>query len=397
MSEFHVTDHNSRHTFLLALVATAMLLGCATPPRTAPPAKPVLMTQPFEQASWSQVTGWSDDRVQEAWTAFLSSCRALRFRSEWSAPCTAANAVDPSDGAIRQYFEQYFDPYLILKAGSSTRDDLGLITGYYEPQLKAARTPSAGFKTPLYAPPPDLLTVDLASLFPELKGKRVRGRLDGNRVVPYYNRAELPSDPLVQGRELVWVSDPLDAFQLEIQGSGRIQLPSGEVIRLQYADQNGQPYRSIGRYLVDQRLLNVEQATMPGIRAWLAANPQRMQEVLNANPSVVFFNEVPIGDPSIGPKGAQGLPLTAGRSIAVDPSFIPLGTPVFLATTEPGSDAPLQRLVLAQDTGGAINGAPRADFFWGTGPEAGELAGKMRQQGRMWLLWPKGTPLPKSQ
>jgi membrane-bound lytic murein transglycosylase A len=383
---------------LCTFVATLLLVGCTTTRVPAPTPKPAVVTGQFELAPWPAVSGWDTDRRQEVWIAFLGSCRTLRFRSEWSAPCAAANAItDPSESAIRQYFEQHFDPYLILKASSSPRQDLGLITGYYEPQLKAARTPSAEFRTPLYAPPPDLLTIDLASLYPELKGKRVRGRLDGNRVVPYYSRAELPSDPVVQGHELVWVSDPLDAFQLEIQGSGRIQFPSGEVIRLQYADQNGQPYRSIGRYLVDQRLLTVEQATMPGIRAWVAANPQRTQEVLNANPSVVFFTEVPLGDPVVGPKGAQGLPLTAGRSIAVDPAFIPLGVPVFLATTQPGSDAPLQRLVLAQDTGGAINGAPRADFFWGTGPEAGELAGKMRQQGRMWLLWPKGTPLPKSQ
>ena len=175
-----------------------------------------------------------------------------------------------------------------------------------------------------------------------------------------------------------------------------MQLPNGEVIRLQYADQNGQPFRSIGRHLVEKGELTTEQATMPGIRAWLVAHPERLQEVLNANPSVVFFNETPLGDPNVGPKGAQGIPLTPGRSIAVDPAIVPLGAPVFLSTTRPASDAPLQRLVIAQDTGGAINGAPRADFFWGTGPEAGELAGKMRQTGSMWLLWPRGVALPGS-
>ncbi len=276
------------------------------------------------------------------------------------------------------------------------REDTGLITGYYEPQLMGARTPSAEFETPLYAPPPDLLIVDLASLYPELKGKSVRGRLEGNRVLPYYTRAELPADPGLQGKEIVWINSALDAFLLEIQGSGRVQLPNGEVIRLQYADQNGQPFRSIGRYLVEKGELTVEQATMPGIRAWLLANPERLQEVLNANPSVVFFNEAPIGDPNVGPKGAQGIPLTPGRSIAVDPAIVPLGAPVFLSTTRPASDAPLQRLVIAQDTGGAINGAPRADFFWGTGTEAGEQAGKMRQTGSMWLLWPRGVALPRS-
>jgi membrane-bound lytic murein transglycosylase A len=299
-----------------------------------------------------------------------------------------------SPASIRSYFEQNFEVYKILKVPSPTREDTGLVTGYYEPLLFGARTPSAEFNAPVYAPPPDLLTIDLVSVYPDLKGKRLRGRLDGNRVIPYYSRAELANDPAVHGKEIVWINNALDAFLLEVQGSGRVQLSDGEIIRLQYADQNGQPYKSIGRYLVTQGVLTVEQATIPGIRAWLTANPQRLQEVLNSNPSVVFFNEAPLGDPNLGPKGAEGVPLTAGRSIAVDPNFVPLGTPVFLATTQPALDAPLQRLVIAQDTGGAISGAPRADFFWGTGPEAADQAGKMRQTGSMWLLWPRNVPLP---
>jgi len=379
------------------LVTSALLFGCVTPRPPVPPPKPPMHTLRYERASWPQLPGWGADSLQEAWTAFLSSCRALRFRVEWKPPCDAALAItDESLGALRHYFEQYFEPYQILKVPSPIREDTGLITGYYEPLLMGARTPSAEFATPLYAPPPDLLIVDLASLYPELKGKTVRGRLEGNRVLPYYTRAELPTDPDLQGKEIVWINSALDAFLLEVQGSGRVQLPSGEVIRLQYADQNGQPFRSIGRHLVEKGELTTEQATMPGIRAWLVAHPERLQEVLNANPSVVFFNETPLGDPNVGPKGAQGIPLTPGRSIAVDPAIVPLGAPVFLSTTQPASDAPLQRLVIAQDTGGAINGAPRADFFWGTGPEAGELAGKMRQTGSMWLLWPRGVALPGS-
>ncbi len=379
------------------LVASALLFGCVTPRPPVPPPKPPMHTLRYERASWPQLPGWGADSLQEAWTAFLSSCRALRFRVEWKPPCDAALAItDESLGALRHYFEQYFEPYQILKLPSPIREDTGLITGYYEPLLMGARTPSAEFTTPLYAPPPDLLIVDLASLYPELKGKTVRGRLEGNRVLPYYTRAELPTDPDLQGKEIVWINSALDAFLLEVQGSGRVQLPNGEVIRLQYADQNGQPFRSIGRHLVEKGELTTEQATMPGIRAWLVAHPERLQEVLNANPSVVFFNETPLGDPNVGPKGAQGIPLTPGRSIAVDPAIVPLGAPVFLSTTRPASDAPLQRLVIAQDTGGAINGAPRADFFWGTGPEAGELAGKMRQTGSMWLLWPRGVALPGS-
>jgi peptidoglycan lytic transglycosylase A len=382
---------------VFVLVASALLFGCVTPRPPVPPPKPPMHTLRYERASWPQLPGWGADSLQEAWTAFLSSCRALRFRVEWVPPCDAALAItDESPEALRHYFEQYFEPYQILKVPSPIREDTGLITGYYEPLLMGARTPSAEFTTPLYAPPPDLLIVDLASLYPELKGKTVRGRLEGNRVLPYYTRAELPTDPALQGKEIVWINSALDAFLLEVQGSGRVQLQNGEVIRLQYADQNGRPFRSIGRYLVEKGELTAEQATMPGIRAWLVAHPERLQEVLNANPSVVFFNETPLGDPNVGPKGAQGIPLTPGRSIAVDPAIVPLGAPVFLSTTRPASDAPLQRLVIAQDTGGAINGAPRADFFWGTGPEAGEHAGKMRQTGSMWLLWPRGVALPGS-
>jgi membrane-bound lytic murein transglycosylase A len=373
-----------------------MLVACSAPPpvRPTPPRQPPLL-QRFERASWGQLPGWTSDRVQEAWQAFLASCRTMRFREEWVGPCAAAQVVPAgSDDSIRRYFEQNFEPFKVMKYPSATREDTGLVTGYYEPQLMGSRSPSAQFMAPLYATPPDLLIIDLAALYPELKGKRLRGRLDGNRVVPYYSRAELALDPAIRGKEIVWVVSELDAFMLQIQGSGRVQLPGGEIIRLQYADQNGHPYRSIGRYLVDQGLLTQEQATMPGIREWLAANPTRLREVLNANPSVVFFTEAPLDDPSIGPKGAQGVPLTAGRSIAVDPALVPLGAPVFLSTTFPASEEPLQRLVVAQDTGGAINGAPRADFFWGTGPQAAEQAGKMRQIGSMWLLWPKNVPLP---
>jgi membrane-bound lytic murein transglycosylase A len=321
----------------------------------------------------------------------------MRFRAEWTTPCTAAQTLPanpPSAEGVRAYFQSYFEPYKLVKRSAAAREETGLITGYFEPFLHGSRTPSTRFVAPLYSPPPDLLIIDLASLFPELKGKRVRGRLEGNRVVPYYPRAELPADVSLRGNEIVWIDNAFDAMMLEVQGSGRVGLPDGAVIRLQYADQNGQPYHSIGRYLVQIGALTVEQATIPGIRAWLSAHPERLQEVLNANPSVVFFNEAPLGDPNLGPKGAQGIALTTGRSIAVDPTWIPLGTPVFLATTLPDSNSPLQRLVIAQDTGGAISGAPRADYFCGSGPEATDLAGKMRQQGSLWILWPRGTPLP---
>jgi membrane-bound lytic murein transglycosylase A len=333
--------------------------------------------------------------VAEAWPAFLRSCRALRFRAEWTTACTAAQAVNgQSSREVRTFFDRHFQPYAVVKMTGTLREESGLITGYYEPLLQGARERSAKFNAPLYSPPADLLTIDLSSLYPELKGKRLRGRVEGNRVVPYYNRAELESGASLKGKEIVWVDDALDAFLLQVQGSGRVQLASGETIRLQYADQNGHPYQSIGRYLVDQGAFPLEGANIPAIRQWLAANPVRFQEVLNANPSYVFFNEEKLEDPTQGPKGAQGVPLVGGRSIAVDPASIPLGTPVYLDTTYPATDRPLQRLAIAQDTGGAIRGAVRADFFWGFGREAGEQAGRMRQALRYWMLWPKGAPLP---
>jgi membrane-bound lytic murein transglycosylase A len=245
----------------------------------------------------------------------------------------------------------------------------------------------------LHGVPGDMLTIDLAGLYPELKGMRLRGRIAGNKVVPYFSRAELMQADRLAGRELLWVDDPVDAFFLQVQGSGRVQLAeAGETVRLAYADQNGHPYRSIGRYLVDKGEMTLDQASAQNIKAWIAANPGRRQEVLNANPGYVFFKEEKVGDPSKGPKGALGVPLTAQRSIAVDPQFVPLGVPVFLATTQPASELPLRRLMLAQDTGGAIRNPVRADYFWGFGPEAGERAGRMKQRGAMWVLLPKSPP-----
>jgi membrane-bound lytic murein transglycosylase A len=259
--------------------------------------------------------------------------------------------------------------------------------------LNGARKRGGAFQTPLYRAPANMLNIDLAGVYPELKGMRLRGRLVGGKVVPYYSRAELTASNLLAGSELFWVDNAIDAFFLQVQGSGRIRLNGGsETVRVAYADQNGHPYKSIGRYLVDKGEMSLDQASAQSIKAWYANNPQRQQELLNANPSVVFFKEEKLPDPNVGPKGAMGVPLTPQRSIAVDTQFVPLGVPVFLSTTQPNSEAPLQRLMMAQDTGGAIKSAVRADFFWGFGPEAGEKAGRMKQRGMMWVLLPKSGP-----
>jgi membrane-bound lytic murein transglycosylase A len=387
-----------RRARILILLSSAAIAACSALPQNCPPAPtpPPAPRVVYEPAAWAQLPGWDVDEAQEAWPAILKTCSAIGRRSEWQSLCAAAQTdtvVTSQD--VRTLLERYLEPYRVIRQTGTQREDNGLITGYFEPQMHGSRTASAQFATPLYAPPPDLLTVDLSSLYPELKGKPVRARLDGRKVVPYYSRGDLAADPQVHGSELVFVDDALGAFLLEVQGSGRVLLPDGQTIRLEYADQNGYPYRSIGRYLVDHGELSVADATMAGIRQWVSAHPDRVPELLNSNPSVVFFREEPLLDPSVGPKGALGVPLTPRRSVAVDPSAVPLGAPVFLATTMPASEVPLERLVVAQDTGGAIRGAVRADFFWGTGPEAADEAGKMRQSGRLWLLWPKGAPLPK--
>jgi membrane-bound lytic murein transglycosylase A len=255
----------------------------------------------------------------------------------------------------------------------------------------------------LYATPDDLLVVDLASVYPELAGKRVRGRLEGRRVVPYWDRAAIDAGKADPGaRVLAYVDDPVEAFFLEIQGSGRIALEDGSVMRVGYADQNGRAYRSVARVLIDRGELTLATASMQGIKAWGRANPDKLPALLEENPSYVFFREVPAPAPGTlearidGPIGSLGVPLLRERSVAVDTRYVPLGAPVFLDTTAPLTDTPLQRLALAQDTGGAIRGIVRADYFWGFGADAGREAGRMKQPGRMWILWPRGAALPVS-
>jgi len=244
----------------------------------------------------------------------------------------------------------------------------------------------------VYGVPADLVAVDLEGVASEVKGLRLRGRLDGTRLVPYWTRSEIEGGGKFSAPVLAWVEDAVELFFLQIQGSGQIELGGGARLRLGYGDHNGHPYASIGRYLMQRGELALEQTSMQGIKAWAAANPGKLRAALDSNPGYVFFRETTQAD---GPIGTLGAPLTAGYSLAIDPRAVPLGAPVFLATTMPLSSQPLRRLMAAQDTGGAIRGAVRADFYWGTGNEAGALAGRMRQQGRMWILWPRGDPLPR--
>src|SRR5574340_833151 len=386
--------------WLLALLLSACgVIPPAQPPAPLPvptPAPPPLLPTPegayptLKPVAWSAVEFWQDDAVKDAWPALLQSCSTLVKQTAWQAVCAEATSMPAPDNATaRAFFEQYFQPWQATQEDGSAE---GLVTGYYEPLLKGARTRSARARFPLYAAPDDLITVDLAGVYPELKNLRLRGRLVGNKLVPYPTRKEIEAanGNGFKGKPIAWAEDPVDLFFLQIQGSGRIELPDGSHMRVGYADQNGHPYLSIGKLLVERGELKLEQASMQGIKDWGAKNPDKLPDLLASNPSFVFFRELPNG--LTGPLGALGVPLTGGRSIAVDARFIPLGAPVFLATTQPNSPLPLNRLVMAQDTGGAIRGGVRADFFWGFGNEAGELAGRMKQRGRMWVLLPKDFP-----
>ncbi len=389
----------------LGVVALA-LAACTTPPPQPPvtmpppvvptpvPPTPVVPPPPVKPepvplmtpTTFAALPGWGQDDQRQAWPALLRSCAALTRKPVWLPACAAARGVDASSLAnVRTYFETWFVPNLMRAADGA---DAGLITGYYEALLHGSRGRGGAYQTPLYRVPDDLLTIDLASVYPELKGKRVRGRLSGRKVIPYATREEIARAEL-PGKELLWVDDPVEAFFLEVQGSGRVQLDTGATVRVGYADQNGHPYRAIGRWLTEQGEIPAGQATAQAIRAWITAHPERRQELFNANPSFVFFKEEALPDPAVGPKGALGVPLTPARSIAVDPAFVPLGAPVFLSTTEAGSDVPMQRLVMAQDTGGAIRGEVRADFFFGFGGQAADNAGRMKQRGQIWVLLPK--------
>lgn len=404
----------------LALAAALLLSACAHQKRIAPEAAPSPLQQclpsacpvcpacpaaeapkplspPYAPARWEDLPGWtgsSGDTLASSFKAFLASCGNLEKRTLWQASCASARMLaSPKDAALKSWFESQMQPWQLVNPDGSCE---GLITGYYEPVIQGSRNKKKPFLHPVYGAPPDLIDVELGDLYPELKHMRLRGRLEGRRLVPYLTRGEWEKSHTDESNVLLWANDALDVFFMQIQGSGQVQFDDGSRIRLNYADQNGHPYRSIGRWLVDNGEMKIEQASMQGIRAWLQAHPSRTQELFDINPSYVFFRELPLDGE--GPPGALGVPLTAERSIAVDPKHVPMGAPVWLATTYPNSERTLTQLMLAQDTGGAIRGVVRADVFWGSGSEAGSLAGRMRQKGQMWVLLPRGfSPLTTPQ
>ncbi len=353
-------------------------------PQAIVPGAMVRTKAQWEPAQWSDLPGWDSDTLQDWWPALYRSC--AKPAAAWGSVCAEVKKLGPGWGQqvqsdfVRQWVQGRLQPWRVSSLDGATS---GLLTGYFEPLLDARRTPDARFQYPLYRVPADL----------------------GQRK-PYLSRSELESTPegraALSGRELVYLADPLDVLLVQVQGSGRIRLQDelnaqGEpkVVRLAFAGHNDQPYQSVARWLVDQGAFTLEQASWPAIRQWASQNPGRVPEMMRANPRVVFFREEALPDSALGPNGAQGVPLTPGRSIAVDRDSVPLGAPVWLVSTQPQSWAPtppmpqpLQRLVMAQDTGGAIQGAVRADYFWGWGDEALAQAGRTKQPLAMWVLWP---------
>jgi membrane-bound lytic murein transglycosylase A len=364
--------------------AALLLLSLfACTPRPPPPDR--LSLAP---ARFSDLADWQQDQPEAALAAFARSCAALLKAPEttalgvagtaadWQAPC-AALPEKADAAAARGFFETWFRPW---KAGNNGATE-GLFTGYYEPELDGTRQPGGAFLTPLLSRPPDLVMVELGLFRPAWRGERIAGRVVDGRLKPYESRTAIEQGALDRYHlAFLWVDDPVAAFFLQIQGSGRVRLRDGSIVRVGYDGQNGWPYVAIGKLLVERGELAVEDVSMQAIGAWIKAHPAAGKALMAENPSYVFFREV-AGD---GPVGSEGVVLTPGRSLAVDRNFVPLGMPVFL-DAGPG----LRRLMVAQDTGGAIRGPVRGDVFWGTGAEAEARAGAMRARGVYYLLLPK--------
>lgn len=393
-----------RTSFLLALaliaLASATFWKLLTLKGWHPPgAEERLVLKP---ASFADLPGWRQNDPSQALPALLRSCRRLLSRpdgeafgvagkvGDWRPVCEAAARVSEKPDAARAFFESSFQPF----AASADGDPDGLFTGYYEPLLHGSRTRSDRYRVPLYVRPPDLVTVDLGAFREELKGRRIAGRVEEGELIPYPDRQAIEAGALAGRKlELVWVDDPIDAFFLQIQGSGRIRLDDGSEMRVGYAAQNGHPYFAIGRELIERGELTSETVSMQSIRRWLVEHPDEADGVMARNASYVFFQALN-GE---GPLGADGVALTPGRSLAVDLRHWPLGVPMWVDTEAPSPrpgepDRPFRRLLVAQDTGGAIRGAVRGDVFWGHGEDAAEVAGRMKHRGRMWVLLPHVLP-----
>ncbi|MBA55489.1 MAG: murein transglycosylase [Pseudomonadales bacterium] len=381
---------------LSILLLTLLLASCATTPKA-----PSLT---ITAADFKALPGWGQDNLASFTQAFNRSCTRIQklnpaqpFSSieqagnnaQWQAICSQFESVKADDpAALKRFFETHFKPYQIANNG----DSKGLFTGYFEASLNGSRTPKAPYLIPLHQRPYDLIMVQLGDFRPELKGQRIAGRVINGKLTPYETREQITTNQWPHSDSvLLWVDDPVDAFFTQIQGSGVVEMDDGTEVRIGYAGHNGHTYYAIGRELIKMGVLTKETVSMQSIRQWLEQNPDQAAAIMNTNQSYIFFREIS----GAGPIGAEGIALTAQRSLAVDPSWLPYGLPLWVdiePVTE--SDQPIRRLMIAQDTGGAIRGPVRGDVFWGHGDQAAMKAGKMNSEGRYWALFPVGGHNP---
>ncbi|MDI9818386.1 MULTISPECIES: murein transglycosylase A [unclassified Legionella] len=355
----------------------------------------------LRQGSFSQLPGWNTANVKKSLGAFQTSCKAfLRQNPErsvgshhltmkakdWQPICQEALTISPvTNKNAKKFFQKWFAPVEFYN-GQSLK---GLFTGYYMPLLHGSLTKTSKYNIPIYGTPSDLITIDLSQFDPSIKHRKLIGRLDGHKVVPYYTREEINKGAIKKkATVLAWIDNPVDRVFLEIQGSGIIQLTDGKQLYVGYAAENGAAYTSIAKVLIDKGIMTKHTASMQGIKRYLTEHPEEMEAVLNQNKSFVFFSILSQN----AALGTQGVALTPGYSLAVDLKWIPLGTPLWLNTTRPDKyhddQKPFQRLMIAQDTGGAIRGVVRGDVFWGAGKKATFIAGHMKNEGHYWLLLP---------
>ncbi len=399
-----VTLNRFRFSVILTLITLAGLTGCAVIDTSKDPVN-------IELSSFDDLDGWDKDNHALALDAFKISCEEDLLKKpsgtgigprlssgrtlagtalNWQEPCQSAVLLVDREKPVSQkeakaFFEEWFLPWQV-RAGSNRE---GLFTGYYEPLLIGSRTQQRSYQTPLLNRPDDLVMVQLGEFREDLQGRRIAGRVLNGKLKPFETRAQIEQGLLPEDGfdPIVWIDDPIDAFFLHIQGSGQVVLEDETIIRVGYAGQNGHPYYAIGRELVKRGALSKNDVTLETIQTWLRANPDQMQDVLNTNASYIFFREL-----EKGPLGAQGVVLTPGRSLAIDYTKLPYGAPIWVETDKPAEGfAPIRRLMVAQDTGGAIRGAVRGDIFWGAGVTAKKLAGEMKAPGEKWILLPKSV------
>jgi len=406
-----VVFFRQRVRLIAGFIALAMLAGCMPPPKAAfisPQRLPSQAALVLNAVRFADLAGWRNGDPRKGLDAFRRSCGVIRQKpadaplggagyagnaGEWSAVCDQADAIRAySPEVVRAFFASAFVPFRVSRGGEE-----GLFTGYYEPELRGSRTKHGAYQTPIYGVPPDLVNMDGEILRDTVMGQPFAERMLMSimmmRFVPYPARAEIEREG-IPGMPLFYTDDPIDAFFLQIQGSGRVVLDDGTLVRVAYAGQNGQPYTAIGAVLTERGELTSEELSLQSIRAWLVAHPEDAREVMDANASYVFFSEAPIGDPAVGAVGAEGVPLVPEASLAVDLAVHALGVPVWLEASAPDPeptqpDRAFDHLLVMQDTGGAIRGAVRGDIYWGFGGEAESVAGRMKHPGRLTVLLPR--------